>query len=190
MAIAFVLPFANLFAPLQALADWFANSPVPAPAQPQREPVRPQRPAHVTRRPMSVPTGAAVVGRNDSADCRGMPPGGIEWNPLLVRAEFTVDAVERCTRLHRCGQVAVTMFNQRIELPGRQNQVDTPERRAPGRFCTAPSNRKRDGVSRSPREDGSCTLGIRWFDDDEGWGRVTGLRGTGDHSSVFVPNHT
>lgn len=55
MANAFVLPLANLFAPLQALADWFAHSPAPVPAQPQREPVRPQRPAHVTRRPMSVP---------------------------------------------------------------------------------------------------------------------------------------
>ena len=55
MATAFLLPFANLFASLQALADWFAQSPSPAPAQPVREPVRPQRPAQVRRRPMAVP---------------------------------------------------------------------------------------------------------------------------------------
>jgi hypothetical protein len=55
MANAFVLPFGNLFAPVQALVDWFAHSPAPAPVQPVREPVRPQRPAQVTRRPMSVP---------------------------------------------------------------------------------------------------------------------------------------
>jgi len=55
MATALILPFANLFAALQALIDWFAHSPAPTPAQPAREPVRPQQPARVTRRPMSVP---------------------------------------------------------------------------------------------------------------------------------------
>ena len=55
MATAFMLPFAHLFASLQALADWFANSPTPSPAQPAREPVRPQRPARVTKRPLAVP---------------------------------------------------------------------------------------------------------------------------------------
>ena len=55
MATAFVLPLANLFASLQALVDWFAHTPTPAPAQPAREPVRPQRPARVTRRPLAVP---------------------------------------------------------------------------------------------------------------------------------------
>jgi hypothetical protein len=55
MATAF-LPFANLFASLQAFVDWLAGGAAPAPAQPQREPVRPrQQPARVTRRPMAVP---------------------------------------------------------------------------------------------------------------------------------------
>jgi hypothetical protein len=49
------LPLANFFAALQAVVDWLAGSPAPAPAQPAREPVRPQHPARVTRRPMAVP---------------------------------------------------------------------------------------------------------------------------------------
>ena len=61
MATAFILPFANLFAAFQALADWFANTPAPAPAQPVREPVRPRQPARVTRRPMSVPQAPKVL---------------------------------------------------------------------------------------------------------------------------------
>jgi hypothetical protein len=55
MATAFILPFANLFASVQALVDWFAHTPAQAPAQPAREPVRPQRPARVTKRPLAVP---------------------------------------------------------------------------------------------------------------------------------------
>jgi hypothetical protein len=55
MATTFILPFANLFASLQALVDWFAHTPTTAPAQPAREPVRPQRPTRVTRRPLAVP---------------------------------------------------------------------------------------------------------------------------------------
>jgi hypothetical protein len=54
MATAF-LPFANLFASLQAFVHWLAGGAVPTPAQPTREPARPQQPARVTRRPMSVP---------------------------------------------------------------------------------------------------------------------------------------
>jgi hypothetical protein len=54
MATAF-LPFANLFASLEAFVQWLAGGAAPAPAQPPREPVRPQQPARVTRRPMSVP---------------------------------------------------------------------------------------------------------------------------------------
>ena len=55
MATAF-LPFANLFATMQAFVDWLAGGQAPAPAPAQREPVRPrQQPARVTRRPMSVP---------------------------------------------------------------------------------------------------------------------------------------
>jgi hypothetical protein len=54
MATAFLL-FANLFASLDAFVHWLAGGATPAPAQPQREPVRPQQPARVTRRPMSVP---------------------------------------------------------------------------------------------------------------------------------------
>jgi hypothetical protein len=54
MATAF-LPFTHLFASLQAFVHWLAGGNAPAPAQPQREPVRPQQPARVTRRPMSVP---------------------------------------------------------------------------------------------------------------------------------------
>jgi hypothetical protein len=54
MATAF-LPFANLFASLDAFVQWLSGGSAPAPAQPQREPVRPQQPARVTRRPMSVP---------------------------------------------------------------------------------------------------------------------------------------
>jgi hypothetical protein len=49
------VPFTHLFAPLQAFVNWLAGGPAPAPAQPRREPVRPQQPARVTRRPMSVP---------------------------------------------------------------------------------------------------------------------------------------
>ena len=55
MATASILPFASLFASLQALLDWFTASPAQAPAQPVREPVRPQHPARVTRKPMAVP---------------------------------------------------------------------------------------------------------------------------------------
>ena len=55
MATAFILPFASLFSAVQAVVDWFAHAPAPAPAAPTREPVRPQRPARVARRPMSVP---------------------------------------------------------------------------------------------------------------------------------------
>ena len=54
MATAFI-PFVNLFASLQAFVDWLAGGAAPAPAQPQRDPVRPRQPARVTRRPMSVP---------------------------------------------------------------------------------------------------------------------------------------
>jgi hypothetical protein len=55
MATAFILPFANLFASLQALVDWFAHTPTRTPTQPVREPVRPQRPVRVTKRPLAVP---------------------------------------------------------------------------------------------------------------------------------------
>jgi hypothetical protein len=54
MATAFI-PFANLFASLQAFVHWLAGGAVPAPAQPPRDPVRPRQPARVSRRPMSVP---------------------------------------------------------------------------------------------------------------------------------------
>ena len=55
MATASFLPFANLFASLQSLADWFAPRPAPQPAA-VRAAVRPLRaPARVTRRPMAVP---------------------------------------------------------------------------------------------------------------------------------------
>lgn len=55
MATAF-LPFAHLFASLQAFVDWLAGGAAPSPVQAPREPVRPQQqPARVTRRPMSVP---------------------------------------------------------------------------------------------------------------------------------------
>jgi hypothetical protein len=54
MATAF-FPFANLFASLDAFVQWLAGGAAPTPAQPQREPVRPRQPAHVSRRPMAVP---------------------------------------------------------------------------------------------------------------------------------------
>ena len=57
MATAF-LPFANFFASLDAFVHWLAGGSAPAPAQPQREPVRPQQPPRVTRRPMAVPRPA------------------------------------------------------------------------------------------------------------------------------------
>ena len=57
MATAF-LPFSNLFASLQAFVDWLAGGAAPSPAQPPREPVRPQQQPRVTRRPMSVPRPA------------------------------------------------------------------------------------------------------------------------------------
>ncbi|MDB5953892.1 hypothetical protein [Ramlibacter sp.] len=56
MATAFLLPFGNLFASLQALAAWFAPRPSPAPAQTVRLPAQrrtivtqPAKPLRVVR---------------------------------------------------------------------------------------------------------------------------------------------
>ena len=54
MATAFMLPFGNLFASLQALAAWFAPRPSPEPARPVRAPAQQRTIATERAKPLRV----------------------------------------------------------------------------------------------------------------------------------------
>ena len=116
---------------------------------------------------MSVPARTTVVGGDNAADGGRLRPRGIERNPLVVRVELVIDSGQRCTSLDRGGQVAMTMFEHCAELSRRQHDIDTLERWAPGRLGTAPPDRNRHPVFRSPGKHCGRTLGIRWFYDNE-----------------------
>ena len=83
----------------------------------------------VAWRAIPVPARTAVVGRDETADGRAVGEWWIQWNPLTVAAELASDISERGTGLHRGGQVAMTMGDDGVEAPGRNEHIDLPRRR-------------------------------------------------------------
>ena len=120
----------------------------------------------VARRPVSMAPRSAVVGCHEAADRRAICERRIERNPLAVLRERAIDVAQRRARLDGGRQIAVAMGDNRIQPPGRNQDIDLPRRRPPSEFGTGTAHQHAQLLARRPLEHGADSLAGGRLDDD------------------------